>query len=299
MKTLVTGGAGFIGSHLVEKLVETNNEVTVLDNLVGGFEDNLKNVKHKIKFIKCDLSTSKDLDVLTKNVDKIFHLAGLTDAISSIEKPDLYYNSNVNGTFNILNAAKKNKVKNFLYAASASCYGNVKTFPTNELAPIDLNLPYSLTKWLGEQLVMYYSNFYKLPATSLRLFNVYGPRAKIKGTYGSVLSIFLKQKLERKPLTIIDNGEQSRDFIYVDDVVNAFIKASNILNYSQIFNIGSGKSIKINDLAKIIGGEKTYIKKHNNEIEHSLADILKAKENLKWVPAVNLESGISKLFKKN
>jgi len=297
MIALVTGGAGFIGSHLVEELVRRKYKVIVLDNLSTGSLKNLKSVKNKIKFIKSDLSKKKKLKKIFKGVDYIFHLAGLSQASDSIKKPKVYYKNNVTGTINILNSIRNLKIKKFIYSASASCYGNSKAIPTSEKAKIQMLTPYAFTKWKSEQIIMHHSYKYKLPAISLRLFNVYGTRSKVSGVYSAVISIFLKQKIEKKPLTIVGDGMQTRSFVYISDVISAIIKASKSKMNKGIFNVGSEKSIKIIKIAQLFNGKKIYLPKRSGDPKHSFADIKKIKKQLKWKPEISINKGIKILLK--
>ena len=296
-KVIVTGGAGFIGSHLVEGLVRKNYKVTVLDNLSTGNLKNLSLVKKKIKFIKCDLSEEKNLFLLFKNTKFVFHLAGLSKTIESIKNPKKYYKANVIATKNILNACRKVKIKKLIYAASASCYGNPREIPTSEKAKIKNLTPYAKTKWKAERLVINESKLKNFSSISLRFFNVYGPRSLATNSYSSVISIFLKQKLKNKPLTIYGDGSQTRDFIYVSDVVNVMLKVAKSKIYKQIFNVASQKSLTINKIAKIFGGKIEYLPQRKGEPKYSEANIKKIKTLLKWKPKVSINKGINYLLK--
>ena len=259
MKTLVTGGAGFIGSNLVDSLVKLGHQVVVLDNFSTGQPSNLDQVKNKIKFINIDISHSKkDLERYFNNVDWVFHFAGLADIVPSITNPSNYFDTNVKGTFNILEAAKKSNVKKFIYAASASCYGIPEKYPTDENSKIKTEYPYALSKFLGEQLVMHWAKVYNMPNISLRFFNVYGPRSRTTGAYGAVFGVFLAQKLANKPLTIVGDGNQTRDFVHVFDVTSAIIKAAEKGKNREIYNVGGGKEVTVNFIASIIGGKKVH-----------------------------------------
>ena len=226
---LITGGAGFIGSHLVDALIEKGSNIIVLDNFSTGRSQNLKHVADKIQLIECDISKQGEWQNKFKNVEKVFHLAALADIVPSIENPDSYYQSNVNGTFNVLEACRKHNVIKIVYSASSSCYGIPDEYPTEETAEISPQYPYALTKNLGEQLIMHWCQLYKLPAVSLRFFNVYGPRSRTSGTYGAVFGVFLAQKLAGKPYTVVGNGKQTRDFTFVSDVVAAIIAAGEAM----------------------------------------------------------------------
>ena len=227
MKYLVTGGAGFIGSHLVERLLEEGNSVTVIDNFSTGRPENLAEQKNnpKLKLIEADISDFDRIAPYFKNIDKVFHIAALADIVPSIVNPINYYQSNVTGTMCVAEACRLSGVKKLLYAASSSCYGIPDIYPTPETAPIQPQYPYALTKYLGEQIVFHWSKVYKLPVVSLRLFNVYGPRSRTSGTYGAVFGVFLAQKLNNRSFTVVGDGNQTRDFIFVSDVAEAFVKA--------------------------------------------------------------------------
>ena len=296
MKVVVTGGAGFIGSNLVEFLLKKKWKVVVIDNLSTGNLDNIKNFKSKIKFIKSDISKIGRWSNTFRNVDIVFHLAALADIVPSIQKPTNYFKSNVTGTFNIVNLCKKYKVKKLLYSASSSCYGIPSKFPTNEKELINTQYPYALTKRLGEEIVLHWGKVYNLDVTSLRLFNVYGPKSRTSGTYGAVFGVFLAQKLHNKPYTVVGNGKQTRDFTYVSDVVNAFYMASKKSTSSRVFNVGSGKTISINKIVEILGGKKIYIPKRPGEPDCTFADIRLIKKELKWSPKINIETGIKLLI---
>jgi len=299
MNVLVTGGAGFIGSHLVEELVKRKHKVLVLDNLSTGNINNLKRVKNKIKFVKFDLLKNKNLSKLLLNVDYVFHLAALSKVGESIKKPQIYYKTNVVGTQNLLNSINKKKIKKLIYSASASCYGNPKEIPTSEKAKINTLSPYALTKWMSEKMIMEYAEIYKFPTISLRFFNVYGPRSTASSAYSSVISVFLKQKLRNKPLTIVGNGLQTRSFIYVSDVVEAMIKAAKSKIKNEIFNLGSDKSTKIIDLVKIFKSKKVFIPKRIGDPKHSHSDIKKINKILNWRPKVTIREGIQILLNEN
>jgi len=297
MKALVTGGAGFIGSHLVDELVRKKYQVIVLDNLSTGSLKNLRLVKNKIKFIKCDLSKKKNLAILLREIDYVFHLAGLSEVNASIKNPVKYYKANVIGTLNVLNSVRHIKLKKFIYSASASCYGNPKEIPTSEKAKIQTLSPYASTKRISEKIILQHAKTQGFPAISLRFFNVYGPRSKASGPYSAVISIFAKQKLANKPLTVVGNGLQSRSFIYVSDVVEVMIKAAKSKIFNEIFNVGSQKSLKIEEIAKMFKGKKIYIPKRTGDPKHSSANINKIAKLLNWKPKISIKEGINILLK--
>jgi len=298
MKCLVTGGAGFIGSNLVEQLVKTGHQVIVLDNLTTGKLSNLDKVINKIEFIKVDVAREENsISKYFNNIDWVFHLAGLADLVPSIKNPDNYFQVNVKGTLNILESSKKAKIKKLIYAASASCYGIPDKYPTDEKSKINPQYPYALTKFLGEQLILHWSKVYKMPNISLRFFNAYGPRSRTTGAYGSVFSIFLAQKLANKSLTIVGDGNQTRDFIHINDLVDVIIEAAKRGRDGEIYNVGSGYETSINLLADIIGGNKVNIPKRPGETDRSLADITKIKTHLNWKPKIEIKDGILMLLK--
>ena len=248
--------------------------------------------------MRADISKKGNWQNLLHNADYVFHLAALADIVPSIENPDKYYQANVTGTFNVIQSCMKNKkLKKIIYAASSSCYGIPKEYPTSEKANIDNQYPYALTKYLGEQLITNLCKTYNLPYASLRLFNVYGTRSRTSGTYGAVFGVFLAQKLANKAYTVVGNGKQTRDFTYVTDVVNAMIFAAHSDKENFIVNIGSGNTYSINYLVKLLGGKKTYIPKRPGEPNTTWADIKKAKKLLKWYPKINLKEGVDLLLK--
>ena len=296
-RSVVTGGAGFIGSNLVDHLVGIGHEVIVLDNFVSGKKANLSHHKKKdVKIKRIDISKGKNLEKYFNRVDYVFHLAGLAEIIPSIKNPKKYFNVNVLGTLKVLEAAKKAKVKKLVYAASSSCYGSPKNFPTSEKEKIDIKHPYGLTKFLGEQLVIKYATNFKMPNISFRFFNVYGPRLNMSGQYSAVFGNFLKQKRSNKPLTIVGSGKQTRDFIHVEDLIDAFIKVIKSRLVNKIYNLGSGKEVSINKIASLFGGKKTFIPKRPREPKRSLANISKIKKDINWKPKISIQEGIKLLL---
>jgi UDP-glucose 4-epimerase len=292
MRSIVTGGAGFIGSHLVDGLLLLGHEVTVLDNFSTGRLDNLAHINERIRIVECDIALSGEWIKEFEAVDWVFHLAALADIVPSIQVPDEYFRANVVGTFNVIQAAKHASVKRVIYAASSSCYGIPLNYPTNELAEIAPQYPYALTKRLGEELVMHWAQIYKLPAVSLRFFNVYGTRSRTSGTYGAVLGVFLAQKLAGQPLTVVGTGEQTRDFTYVTDVASALVAAAASTRVGDIYNVGSGCSVSINKLVELLGCNKINIPKRPGEPDCTFADIQKIRKDLNWLPNVPIEQGV-------
>ena len=297
-KALVTGGAGFIGSHLVDKLLEEGYSVVVLDNFSTGRPENLKNHENNgnLKIIKADVSDLELIVPYFKGIDHVFHLAALADIVPSIVNPVGYYRSNVNGTFNVVEASRIGGVKKIVYTASASCYGVPDSFPTPETAEMRPQYPYALTKYLGEQIVLHWGQVYKIPVLSLRLFNVYGPRSRTSGTYGAVFGVFLAQKLNNKPFTVVGDGKQTRDFIFVTDVANAFFMAANSDLRQEAMNVGSGNPHNINRLVELLKGEVVYIPKRPGEPDCSFADTAKIKKLLGWKPKVSFEEGVRSIL---
>jgi len=296
MKSLVTGGAGFIGSHLVDSLLREGDEVLVLDNFSTGRKENLKLANDHIQIIECDISKRGDWERSFKGVSRAFHLAALADIVPSIENPESYYQANVNGTFNVMQACKEYCIEKLIYSASSSCYGIPDIFPTPETAEIRPQYPYALTKFLGEQIVLHWSKVYKVPSVSTRFFNVYGPRSRTSGTYGAVFGVFLAQKLNNKPFTVVGDGEQTRDFTFVSDIVAALISASESKLENEIINIGSDNTYSVNKLVELLEGEVVYIPKRPGEPDCTWADISKAKDLLKWEPLISLEEGVKHLL---
>ena len=293
-KVLVTGGAGFIGSNLVDRLIDHGIEVIIIDNLSTG---KVENIHPRSQFHEHDLSviTIDNLVNILSGVDTVFHLAALARVQPSIENPLPYHDANVTATLNILYAASKAKVKRVVYSASSSCYGNSKKVPQCEDDPANPLSPYGLQKYIGEQYCRMFSEVYKLDTVSLRYFNVYGERMSLEGAYCLVTGIFARQMKNGQDLTITNDGHQRRDFTYVGDVVNANIlaaKYSGRLN-GKVFNIGNGKNLSINEVADMFGGKKKYGEKRLEPFE-TLANNKKAKNTLNWQPNGDLSTWIKK-----
>lgn len=298
MDTLVTGGAGFIGSHLCQILLTQGHSVTVVDNFATGSRDNLREFADhpRLTVQEGDVTDRQALAQIFPRVDWVFHLAGLADIVPSIEKPDLYFQTNVQGTLNVLECARATGSKRLIYAASASCYGIPSLYPTPETAAIQTEYPYALTKFLGEQLVLHWAKVYRLPALALRLFNVYGPRSRTTGAYGAVFGVFLAQKLHDQPLTVVGNGTQTRDFIYVTDVAAAFLRAAHSPLSGQSFNVGSGHPQSVNRLVELIGGPTIHLPKRPGEPDQSAADITAIRHQLGWEPRISFEEGVQQVL---
>mgnify|MGYP006134237869 CR=1 FL=1 len=298
-KAIVTGGSGFIGSHMVDLLLSKNYTVIVIDNLLGGHLKNNIHHKNNKNFILKKIDIRKEIldKNLFKGVDYVYHFAGIGDLVPSIEQPNNYMMTNVQGTVNVLEAARKAKIKKFVYAASASCYGKTKKSIVGENTKISLEHPYALSKYMGESAVFHWNKVYGLPVNSIRIFNAYGPRVRTTGAYGAVIGVFFKQKISKKPLTIVGSGNQSRDFVHVTDVVKAFYQASKIKKSGEFFNIGTGKPQTVNRLANLIGGKKINMPNRPGEPMKSCANISKARKILQWEPKIKFETGIKEMLK--
>ena len=298
MKTLVTGGCGFIGSHLAEQLLSQGHEVVILDNLSCGRLANIASFeKHpKLRVVTADIVDREQIAPAFIGIDWVFHLAGIADIVPSIERPDAYFQNNVVGTLNVLQCARDAGVKRLVYAASSSSYGIPAQYPTPETSPIQPQYPYALTKYMGEELVLHWAQVYKLPAVSLRLFNVYGPRSRTTGAYGAVFGVFLAQKLNGKPYTVVGDGQQTRDFTYVSDVANAFVHAAQSKASGEAINVGSGNHYSVNYLVSLLGGEKVHIPKRPGEPDCTFAETAKIKRLLNWAPQVSFEQGVQNML---
>ena len=294
MRTIVTGGAGFIGSHLAERLLGDGCEVLILDNLSTGRRENLSHLRAKTRlaFHQVDITDLGAIQPLFAGVDWVFHLAALADIVPSIERPLDYHRCNVDGTISVLEASRKAGVSRFIYTASSSCYGIPDLYPTPETAPARPQYPYALTKYVGEEYVMHWGKIYKLPTVSLRLFNVYGPRSRTSGTYGAVFGVFLAQKLKNLPFTVVGDGTQTRDFIFVSDVVNAFVMAASSDIRNEVLNVGSSRPSCINKLVELLRGDVIYLPKRPGEPDCTHADITRIRRLLGWEPRVSFEEGV-------
>jgi len=298
MKCLVTGGAGFIGSHLAEALLKDGHHVTVLDNLSCGRLGNIDRfaTHSAFDFFEADIKDRAGIMPAFAGVEWVFHLAGIADIVPSIEQPDAYFGNNVLGTLNVLQCALSSGAKRFVYAASSSSYGIAEAYPTLETAPIIPRYPYALTKYMGEELVLHWAQVYKLPAVSLRLFNVYGPRSRTTGAYGAVFGVFLAQKLNNRPFTVVGDGTQTRDFTFVTDVAAAFVAAADSSVSGEAMNVGSGKHYSVNRLVELLGGTVTFVPKRPGEPDCTFGDTAKIRKLLGWHPRVSFEDGVAKML---
>lgn len=293
---VVTGGAGFIGSHMVDLLLERGFEVRVLDNLSGGHERNLAHhaATPRLHFERADICKLESGSRLFQNAQYVFHFAGIGDIVPSIDQPVEYMQTNVQGTVRVLEAARAAGVRKFVYAASSSCYGLAAT-PTREDHPIAPQYPYALSKFQGEQAAFHWHQVYRLPVNSIRIFNAYGTRVRTTGVYGAVFGVFFKQKLSGKPFTVVGDGSQTRDFIYVTDIARAFLAAAETAIAGQIFNVGAGNPQSVNRLVELLGGTPVYVPKRPGEPDCTWADISKVTSQLGWQPVVSLENGVAKM----
>ena len=266
-RAVVTGGAGFIGSHMVDLLVARGYSVVVIDNLATGRAENLAQHRRepRVEFHEIDMCTVTADSRLFKGADHVFHFGGIGDIVPSIERPLEYMRANVNGTLAVLEASRHAGVRKFVYAASSSCYGMATELPTTEQAPIRPEYPYALSKYLGESAALHWGQVYRLPVISIRMFNVYGPRVRTTGAYGAVFGVFLAQKLHGKPFTVVGDGSQRRDFVYVTDVARAYLMAAESAESGQVFNLGAGDPQTINRLIELMGGDVVHVPKRPGE----------------------------------
>ncbi len=293
---IVTGGAGFIGSHLVDALLAAGRRVRVIDNFVSGGPHNLAHLEGNgnVDVLQHDIRDRDGTIKAFAGAERVFHLAALADIVPSVQNPEAYFDTNVTGTFNVLQAARQAGAKRFVYAASSSCYGIPDDYPTLESAEIRPQYPYALTKYLGEELVMHWAQLYDLPAVSLRFFNVYGTRSRTSGAYGAVFGVFLGQLLAGEPLSIVGDGEQTRDFTFVTDVAAAVKAAADSDVAGEIYNVGTGKAVSVNRLVELIGAERTVnIPKRPGEPDSTMAEISRITRDLDWAPKIPIEDGVA------
>ncbi|MCX5830296.1 MAG: GDP-mannose 4,6-dehydratase [Deltaproteobacteria bacterium] len=294
---VVTGGAGFIGSHMVDLLLDRGYKVRVLDNLSGGREANLDHHKGNtnLEFYNEDILDLKENSPIFTNARYVFHFAGIGDIVPSIEKPIDYMSTNIQGTVHVLECARFSGVEKFVYAASSSCYGLADT-PTREDHPINPQYPYALSKYQGEQAVLHWNKIYGLQVNSIRIFNAYGPRVRTTGAYGAVFGVFFKQKLAGKPFTVVGDGTQTRDFLFVTDVATAFLAVAESKHIGEIYNLGAGNPQSVNRLVELLVGEVVYIPKRPGEPDCTWADISKIQKHLAWMPEVSFADGVAKMM---
>jgi len=295
---VVTGGAGFIGSHMVDLLIDRGFHVRVIDNLAGGHKANLAHHQSSphLESFWLDIRALEPNSAVFKSAQYVFHFAGIGDIVPSIERPIDYMDTNVQGTVRVLEAARAaGSVKKFVYASSSSCYGLADT-PTREDHPIQPSYPYALSKYQGEQAAFHWHQVYDLPVNAVCIFNAYGPRVRTTGAYGAVFGVFLRQKLANKPFTVVGDGTQKRDFIFVTDVAKAFLAAAETDIVGERFNLGAGNPQSINRLIELIGGPVTYIPRRPGEPDVTHADISKITRMLNWKPEVSFETGVQEML---
>jgi UDP-glucose 4-epimerase len=294
---VVTGGAGFIGSHMVDLLVERGFRVHIIDNLVGGRAANLAQHKGSPEVVldERDVRALTPDDKLFADVRFVYHFSGIGDIVPSIERPTEYMSANVQGTVHVLEAARHAGARKVVYAASSSCYG-LAAVPTREDHPIAPQYPYALSKYLGEVAVFHWHKVYRLPANSIRIFNAYGTRSRTSGAYGAVFGVFLRQKLAGKPFTVVGDGTQRRDFLYVTDVATAFLAAAETDNSGQVWNLGAGNPQSVNRLVELLGGDVVHLPKRPGEPDCTWADISKITRDLGWAPKVSFEEGVRRIL---
>ncbi|PYJ09245.1 MAG: NAD-dependent dehydratase [Verrucomicrobia bacterium] len=296
---VVTGGAGFIGSHMVDRLLDEGFRVHVIDNLVGG---RLENLAHRKGDPNLVVETRDILDLaaddkLFAGAEYVFHFAGIGDIVPSIDKPVDYLATNVMGTVKVLECARHAKVRKLVYAASSSCYG-LADVPTREDAPLQPEYPYALSKYMGEEAVLHWGKVYRLPVNSIRIFNAYGTRSKTSGAYGAVFGVFLAQKLAGKPFTLVGDGTQRRDFLFVTDVARAFFLAATTERVNEIYNLGAGNPQTVNHLIELLGeNEVVRLPKRPGEPDCTWADITKIQRELGWKQLVSFEEGVAQMLK--
>ncbi|MGZ5141477.1 MAG: NAD-dependent epimerase/dehydratase family protein [Burkholderiales bacterium] len=295
---VVTGGAGFIGSHMVDNLLAHGYRVHAVDNLVSGRVSNLAHQKSNpdLVFEERDIRALEPGNALFAGAKLVIHFAGIGDIVPSIERPLEYMSANVQGTVHVLECARHAGVQKLVYAASSSCYG-LATTPTREDAPIAPQYPYALSKYMGEQSSFHWHKVYGLPVNSIRIFNAYGTRVRTTGAYGAVFGVFFRQKLGGKPFTVVGDGTQSRDFLYVTDVAEAFRLAAETDRTGEVWNLGAGNPQPVNRLVDLLGGEKVYVPKRPGEPDCTWADISKITRDLGWKPRVSFEQGVGLMMK--
>ena len=291
---VVTGGAGFIGSHAVDALLNRGYSVRVIDNLCGGSLANLEHLHGNplLDFHETDICTLPVDSSIFTGVDLILHFAGIGDIVPSVERPLTYVETNVMGTIRVLEAARNSGVSRLVYAASSSCYGSLPDIPTDESSPISTEYPYALSKYLGEQAAFHWMKVYGLSVNSIRIFNAYGTRSRTSGAYGAGFGVFMRQKLAGAPFTVVGDGTQRRDFVFVTDVAEAFVRAGETKHSGQVWNLGGGAPESVNRLVELLGGPIVHLPKRPGEPEVTWADVKAIRRDLSWIPRVNFEEGV-------
>jgi len=283
----------------VDHLVAAGHDVVVIDDFSTGRPENLahhRGTSH-VRLIQADVADTARIVPELSGVRWMFHIAALADIVPSIQHPEAYVRANVMGTLGALEAARAVGVARFVYSASSSCYGIPDVYPTPETAPFRTEYPYALSKVLGEELVLHWGRVYRLPVVSLRYFNVYGPRSRTSGTYGAVFGVFLAQKLHGQPFTVVGDGTQTRDFVFVTDVARANLAAAEAECGGEIFNVGTGRPQSVNRLVELLGGAVVHVPKRPGEPDATHADITKIQRGLGWEPKVSFEEGVATILK--
>ena len=296
---VVTGGAGFIGSHMVDLLLARGFEVRVIDNLTGGRESNLAHhaTSSSLSLERLDIRQLAQESSIFRDARFVFHFAGIGDIVPSIVRPSEYMSVNVLGTVQVLECARHAGIEKLVYAASSSCYG-IAAVPTREDHPIHPQYPYALSKYQGEQAIFHWHQIYRLPLNSIRIFNAYGVRSRTTGAYGAVFGVFLRQKLAGKPFTVVGDGEQTRDFVYATDLARAFLLAAETDRDGEIYNLGAGQPQSVNRLVELLGGDVVHIPKRPGEPDCTWADISKIQSELGWQPELSFEQGVQKIVER-
>lgn len=293
LKSLVTGAAGFIGSHLVDQLMKAGHEVVAIDNEINGSWSNLTQWEENQRFKKVhqDILEIQPNDQNFKDCDYVFHLASLECPTTSLSNPEIFFSTNIHGTVKVLQASRQSKIKKFLYAGSSAVYGDAST-PTTENDSIAPLTPSCLTKSQAEEICLHWGEVFSIPVNGLRIFNSFGPRDQTKIYPGSAFSIWMKQKNQGQPLTVVGDGSHARDFIYCTDVANAFYIAALEGKEGEVYNIGSGKAVSLNEITDQVKGKKIFLKNREDEPSKTWADISKFQFDCNWQPRIPLESGI-------
>ncbi len=298
---VVTGGAGFVGSHMVDLLVDRGFRVHAIDNLVGGRRENLARhagnvdvhlIEEDIRALDPGVGLGADI---FDGATYVFHFAGIGDIVPSIERPVEYMSVNVQGTVRVLECARHVGVRKLVYAASSSCYGLAEV-PTREDHPINPQYPYALSKYQGEQAVFHWHQVYHLPVNSVRIFNAYGTRVRTSGAYGAVFGVFLRQKLAGTPFTVVGDGSQRRDFVYATDVARAFLAAAETDRSGRVFNLGTGNPQSVNRLVELLDGPVIHVPKRPGEPDCTWADATRITTELGWRPEVSFEAGVGEML---
>jgi UDP-glucose 4-epimerase len=279
---------------MVDLLIAEGHDVVVVDNFSTGRPDNLahhRGLPH-LRVIEADVCDRDRIAPEFAGASWVFHFAALADIVPSIERPETYLRANVMGTLGVLEAARAAHAERFVYSASSSCYGIPDVYPTPETAAIRTEYPYALSKLLGEQMAFHWSRVYHLPVVSLRYFNAYGPRSRTSGTYGAVFGVFLAQKLNDHPFTVVGDGTQTRDFVFVTDVARANLMAAQSGCVGEVFNVGTGAPQSVNRLVELLGGPVVHVPKRPGEPDSTHADISKIRRVLGWEPQVGFEEGV-------